>query len=128
MEHKEVIINREIEHALEMFRQAVECVPRTCLPDSANIIVSKHYVVFVTPRGDEVKLVRDDDFVTAEIRAGEYKLIVDRWDMFVLRKNGKTIQVGPRIAIGSIGSDIYSTDEFIEFVRKGFQSILGAWV
>jgi hypothetical protein len=125
MEQQEVITNSEIEHILEMFKNAVQCVPRgVCLPDDAHVVVSRHYVVF-TFSGGEVKLVRSGPFV--EVRAGSYLLFNNSWDMFVLR-NGKQVVYSPRIAIGGKTLD---TNEFAKFVRKGFQVLLGVaanWV
>jgi hypothetical protein len=126
VEHKEVVINREIEQVMETFRSAIECVPRgICLPDSAHIIVSKYEISFITP-GGEVKLMRGDKSTFVEVRAGDVRLINDSWDMFVLRSGNKVIN-SPRLAVGNM---VFTTDEFVEYIRRGFQVILSAanWV
>jgi hypothetical protein len=123
----EKITNAEIAHALEMFWQAVECMPSgACLPDEVHIVASKNYVVFISPRGDEVRLIRDDKSVHLIVKAGNYKLVTDSWDMFTL-KSGKRVIYSPRIVIGR---ETYTTDELIEYVRKGFKALLNAvnWV
>jgi hypothetical protein len=123
-QHREVIINDEIECVLMAFKNAAECVPRgICQPDEAKIIVSKYYVAFTDGRG-EVKLVRGG-FV--EVRAGSYLLFTNSWDMFTLKHAGKLLAYGPKLAVGR---DIYTTDEFIEYIRKSFKVLLSAtgWV
>jgi len=124
MEHKEVIRNPEIENVLMAFKDAVECVPRgICQPDDAHVVVSKYYVAFTDSSRGEVKLVSS---VFVEVRAGNYLLFTDDWDMFVF-KNGRQTAYSPRIAVGG---KTLTTDEFVEFVRKGFQVLLSAanWV
>jgi len=123
--HEEKITNREIEHVLRTFVRAVECVPRgVCEPDTARVVVSRHYVAFVVPNG-EVKLINDGGLF-AEVVAGNYKVMTDAWDMFTL-KNDKQRIYSPRFVVDN---KVYTTDEFVDFVRKGFQSLLGAagWV
>jgi hypothetical protein len=125
MEHKETIRNREIEHVLTTFKNAAECISRgICQPDEANIVISKYYIVFISEYASErgeVKLMREGKSLYVEVRAGNSRLVTDDWDMFVLNKR----TVSPRL---TIGNETFTKDEFIEFVRKGFQSILRTWV
>jgi hypothetical protein len=117
---QEVIINGEIERILEMFRSTVECVPRgICLPDEAKIVVSKYYVSFIDD--GEVKLVNGGASSFVEVRAGSYLLLTNSWNMFALKHMDKLIAYGPRVAVGK---EVYTADELIEFVRRGFKAIL----
>jgi hypothetical protein len=125
MEHKEVVRNPEIESVLTAFKNAVECVPRgICTPDDAHVVVSKYYVAFLYGDG-ELKLIRDGKSLFAEVRASGCRLLTGS-DMFVF-KNSRQTAYSPRIAVGG---KTLTTDEFVEFVRKGFQVLLSAanWV
>jgi hypothetical protein len=124
MEHKEIIRDSKIERILMAFKDAVECVPRgVCRPDEAHIAVSKYYVAFI--HEGEIRLMREGKFLLVEVKADNSRLITDGWDMFVLRNGGQIIS-SPRLAVGR---EIF-TDEFVEYIRKGFQALLSAasWV
>lgn len=107
------------------FKNAAECISRgICQPDEANIVISKYYIAFISEYASErgeVKLMREGKSLYVEVRAGNSRLVTDDWDMFVLNKR----TVSPRL---TIGNETFTKDEFIEFVRKGFQSILRTWV
>jgi hypothetical protein len=104
------------------FKDAVECVSRgVCRP--AHIVVSKYYVAFI--HEGEIRLTREEKFFV-EVKVDNSRLITDDWDMFVLRNDGQIIS-SPRLAVGR---EIFTTDEFIEYIRKSFQALLSAasWV
>jgi len=119
-----IVPNREIVQVLRAFRDAVMCVPRgICVPDAAQVAVSKYFVSFVHGDG-EVKAARNG----VEVRAGGYALFVDSYGMFVLlRRNGdgtvKRLAYGPRLVLDN---EIYTADEFIDYVRKGIKALLSA--
>ncbi|MFZ8809170.1 MAG: hypothetical protein ACO2PN_13840 [Pyrobaculum sp.] len=121
--HKERIVNREVEHVLEAFAKTVECVSRGTCDCAAHVVVSRHYVAFVAPNG-EVRLINNGGLFV-EVRTS-CRLFTDSWDMFTL-KNDKQRIYSPRLVVGN---KVYTTDEFVDFVRRGFQSLLGAagWV
>lgn len=122
--HEEEIINAEIERVMKAFIDAVVCVSHgICLPDEAKIIVSRYHVAFISDSG-MIRLVQDKSlFVEAE--ANGCKIFTTDY-MFVL-KNGKKKIYSPRLVINS---RVYTVDEFIDFVRRGFRAILSAanWV
>ena len=124
--HEEKIVNSEIERVLKAFIDAVVCVPRgICLPDEAKIIISKYHVAFISDSG-RIRLVQDKSFFVEAEANGCKIFTTDDYDMFVL-KDGKEKIYSPRLVINS---RIYTVDEFIDFVRRGFRAILSAanWV
>jgi hypothetical protein len=119
MEHVEVIKNDRVERVLMEFKDAAECVPRgICRPDEAHVVISKYFIAFIGNEG-EVRLVRDGK-LHAEVRVNNTRLVTDSWDMFVFRSGSGLIN-SPRLAVGNA---VFTTDEFIEFIRRGFQSIM----
>jgi len=123
--HEEKIINAEIERVMKAFIDAVVCVSHgICLPDEAKTIISRYHVAFISDSG-MIRLVQDKSlFVEAE--ANGCKIFTTDYDMFVL-KDGKEKIYSPRLVINS---RVYTVDEFIDFVRRGFRAILSAanWV
>jgi hypothetical protein len=128
MEQHEETINEigEIERVLEAFMRSVECVPRgICIPDNARVDISKYYVGFVSPHGI-IRLERDGKSIFVTVEAGGCRLITTSYDMFMYRDDKKKVY-SPRIAVGS---NVYTVDEFVAFMRRGFQVLLSAasWV
>jgi hypothetical protein len=116
---REIITNDKIERVLEAFKSAVECTPRgICEPGGSHIAVSRRYVAFADK--GEVRLERDGKQLFVEVRTDGCRLVTDAWDMFVLRCGGNAF-ISPRLAVGG---KIFTTDEFIEFVRRGFRALL----
>jgi len=99
------------------------CAVGICMPDAAQVAVSKYFVSFVHGDG-EVKVTRDG----VEVRASDYVLLIDGYGMFILlRRNGdgtvKRLAYGPRLVLDN---EIYTADEFIDYVRKGIGALLSA--
>jgi hypothetical protein len=119
-----IVINREIEGALEAFRHAIECVPHgVCMPDVAQVAVSKYYISFIHD-GSEVKASRDG----VEVKAGDYMLLIDDYGMFILLRRSRDGAVrpfvyGPRLALGN---EVYTADEFADYIRRGLRALLDA--
>jgi len=122
---RETITNDKIKHVLEAFKGAVECIRHKCEPDEAHIVVSRRYVAFVID-GGEAKLERDGKQLFVEVRADGCRVVTDIWDMFVLRE-GKQVAYSPRLVVGG---KTYTVDEFVDYVHKGFRTLLRAasWV
>jgi hypothetical protein len=110
---------------MKAFIDAVVCVSHgICLPDEAKTVISRYHVAFISDSG-MIRLVQDKSlFVEAETNGR--KIITTDYDMFVL-KDGKEKIYSPRLVINS---RVYTVDEFIDFVRRGFRAILSAanWV
>jgi hypothetical protein len=127
VQHEEKIINGEIERVLKAFIRAAECVPQgICEPNAARITVSRYYVTFHSHVG-EVTLARDGKTIFAEVRTEGNKIFTAD-EVFVLKDDRQRVKIySPRVVING---SVYTTDEFIDFVRRGFWALMRAvgWV
>jgi hypothetical protein len=117
--HRQEIANDEVERVMKAFMRAVEWA---C--GDFHIIIGNGYVAFVSSEG-VVKAIRDGS-VFVEARTANYRLLTDAWDMFVL-KGRRQIVYSPRLAVND---KLFTTDELIDLVRRGFRVLLGvaSWV
>jgi hypothetical protein len=93
------------------------------MPDAAQVAVSKYFVSFIHGDG-EIKATRDG----VEVKADDYVLLIDNYGMFILLRRNRDGTVKP-LAYGSrltLDNEVYTADEFIDYVRKGIKVLLNA--